>query len=352
MGTGYTLTASADGLTSATSNAFDIVPGAPAHVAFVNQPTDTLVNQTISPPGVTVHVTDAGNNDVPGTPVTLSIDPSSPAAGAGITGNSANTNSSGVARFDNLSINTTSSGYVLDADASGVKSNPNSDSFNITNTDSGCTDCTATFPGGGTVTAPAGTTLIIENNDTSGCATSIVSPIAGTVTVIPIRTPADNLLITFVDLHSKVDPPQVDVTYPVCKTHHRRPRDPHARLRHPFRSMRRYRPNGALHREPVLRGRVTQPRSPRCSSPRPTRACVTDEPDSTNERAALGRPFLVQRRFRQRDLGNGDDAEPLEEQIPLGTKLHGGTAVTRPGPEERLEREGHLVFSSGFARGL
>jgi hypothetical protein len=224
VGTGYTLTASASGLTSADSNGFDIVAGDPAHVTFVAQPTDTLVNQNISAPGgVTVHVTDAGGNDVPSTPVTLTIDTSSPASGAGITGASATTDGSGVATFDNLRIDTTSSGYILDADASGIGSSPNSDTFAITNTDSSCgtgdnPPCAAEFDNGGTVTAPPGTTLIIENNDVIDCG-SAFSVIAGTVTVIP--TGPGTKLITFEDPYVAApgEPhPQVGVTYPVCKS--------------------------------------------------------------------------------------------------------------------------------------
>jgi hypothetical protein len=217
VGTGYTLTASSSGLTSADSNGFNIVAGAPAQVTFVAQPTDTLVNEAISAPGgVKVHVTDAGNNDIPNQSVTLKIDPSSPASGAGITGDSATTDSSGIATFDNLQIDTTSSGYILDADASGVGSSPNSATFAITNTDSNCDPCTATFGNDeSTVTAPPGTTLIIENNNAVDCGTSFGSPIAGTVTIIP--SGSGPKLITFVDPYGVVTP-ELHTTYPVCKS--------------------------------------------------------------------------------------------------------------------------------------
>jgi len=60
-GTGYTLAASAGGLTGATSTAFDIAPGAATQLAFTVQPTSTAAFGTISPP-VQVTASDAFGN--------------------------------------------------------------------------------------------------------------------------------------------------------------------------------------------------------------------------------------------------------------------------------------------------
>src|SRR5205814_735062 len=48
-GTGYTLGAFGSGLASATSNGFDITPGAPASLVFTQQPTATTAGAAISP---------------------------------------------------------------------------------------------------------------------------------------------------------------------------------------------------------------------------------------------------------------------------------------------------------------
>src|SRR5262249_10977850 len=60
-GTGYTLTASATGLTSATSGAFTISVGPPAKLGFRVQPTNTPGGATITP-AVQVEVQDLGGN--------------------------------------------------------------------------------------------------------------------------------------------------------------------------------------------------------------------------------------------------------------------------------------------------
>ena len=61
VGTGYTLTASATGLTSATSNSFNISVGPATQLAFAQQPTNTQAASAIAP-AVTVQVQDAGGN--------------------------------------------------------------------------------------------------------------------------------------------------------------------------------------------------------------------------------------------------------------------------------------------------
>jgi len=60
-GSGYTLAASASGLTGATSNSFDITPGAATQLSFTVQPTNTAAFGTISPP-VQVTASDAFGN--------------------------------------------------------------------------------------------------------------------------------------------------------------------------------------------------------------------------------------------------------------------------------------------------
>src|SRR5207244_7904422 len=69
-GTGYTLTASATGLTGATSSVFNISVGAAAKLAFTVQPSNTAAGAAITP-AVQVAVQDAQGNTV--TTATTSI---------------------------------------------------------------------------------------------------------------------------------------------------------------------------------------------------------------------------------------------------------------------------------------
>src|SRR5439155_578249 len=64
-GTGYTLTASASGLASVTSAAFDITPGVATQLAFTVQPANTVAGAVISP-AVQVTALDGAGNPVPG----------------------------------------------------------------------------------------------------------------------------------------------------------------------------------------------------------------------------------------------------------------------------------------------
>jgi hypothetical protein len=126
VGTGYTLVASDAnaGVTSATSNAFNIIPGAAASLQIVQQPTDVVAG-AIMTPAVTIRVFDANGNALTTsvTVVTLTIasGPSTTLFGGGAVNDSA-----GVATFNALSIHTAGT-YTLTAASSGlpsVTSNP------------------------------------------------------------------------------------------------------------------------------------------------------------------------------------------------------------------------------------
>jgi hypothetical protein len=182
------------------------------HLAFNVQPSETLANATMSP-AVTVDVLDSSNNVVSAdnsTQVTLTIG-ANPGGGT-LTGGDATTVVNGVASFAGLSIDNSSSGYTLKADAPTLTGDTSVE-FAITSTDSSCTDCTATFPNGtSTVSGPPGTTLIIETNQLD-CA-QLNDPIAGTVTIIPDPDTVGATAITFDD----EIPFPVEGSYPFCKT--------------------------------------------------------------------------------------------------------------------------------------
>src|SRR5438445_3242414 len=118
-GTGYTLTASATGLTGATSSAFSINPGAAAKIAFTVQPSDAAAGAGITP-AMQVAVQDAQGNPVTTatTSITLAIG-TNPASGA-LKGTTTVAAVSGVATFSTVSLNSPATGYTLTASATGL----------------------------------------------------------------------------------------------------------------------------------------------------------------------------------------------------------------------------------------
>jgi hypothetical protein len=189
----YTMTASdaAASLTTAPAS-FSITLGE-LSIAFSVPPTDTIHDQPINDGDVEVTVEDGFGNPAPnGTQVDMSIgtDPTGSASLSGTStgctppvGSVCALTSGGVATFSDLAIDTTSSGYQLEAAVSGLGSLL-SGTFAITNTDSSCDPCEAEFSPGHTVSAPPGTTLIIETNQLF-CEGFEGQGIAGTVTIIP-----------------------------------------------------------------------------------------------------------------------------------------------------------------------
>ncbi|HEY6109621.1 MAG TPA: Ig-like domain-containing protein [Gemmatimonadales bacterium] len=131
--TGYTLAASATGLSGATSNSFDITVGVAATLAFGQQPTSTTGGTTITPP-VNVRILDLGGNlTTSGANVTLAITAGSGTAGAHLSGGTNVTVAAvaGIATFGTLSIDSTGTNYTLRA-TSGTLTAATSGAFNIT----------------------------------------------------------------------------------------------------------------------------------------------------------------------------------------------------------------------------
>jgi hypothetical protein len=135
-GSGYSLkaTSSLGATTTAVSNLFDIIPGAPHHLAYATQPVATTVAGSDFTPinGLKVEIRDSSSNLV----TTDSTDTVSLAIGANPgSGTLSGTNSavvaSGVATFTGLSINKVGTGYTLNATTSGL-TGATSSTFNIT----------------------------------------------------------------------------------------------------------------------------------------------------------------------------------------------------------------------------
>src|SRR5207249_2654546 len=118
-GTGYTLTATASGLSAATSAPFDITPGAATHLVFTVQPANTTAGATLTP-AVQVAAQDAAGNTVPSFTgsVTLALGGTNPAGGV-LAGTTTVAAVNGAASFATLSVDK-SGGYWLAAPAPGT----------------------------------------------------------------------------------------------------------------------------------------------------------------------------------------------------------------------------------------
>lgn len=132
---GYTLSATSGGLTSATSTAFNVTPGAPAKLAFGTPPAGVEGNVAITP-GVTVTILDQFDNVATGATNNVTIglgnnpwaSPFSP--GATLSGTKTVAAVAGVATFGNLQIDRPGPGYTLGASAPGL-SEAVSGEFNV-----------------------------------------------------------------------------------------------------------------------------------------------------------------------------------------------------------------------------
>ncbi len=121
VGVGYTLTATAAGLTSATSSAFAVNVGAPFKLGFTVQPGTAVQGALIAPP-VQVTVQDAQGNIVATSSASLSlaITNGTGSAGALMSGTLSQASTNGVSSFDNLRINLPGVGYTLTATAANL----------------------------------------------------------------------------------------------------------------------------------------------------------------------------------------------------------------------------------------
>jgi hypothetical protein len=113
----YTLTATATGLTGATSNSFNITVGTPSKLAFTAQPTNTVAGVAITP-AVTVTVQDAGGNTITSSNVNVTIAIGNNPTGGTLSGTMTVAAVAGVATFSNLSIDHAGIGYTLTAASS------------------------------------------------------------------------------------------------------------------------------------------------------------------------------------------------------------------------------------------
>ena len=195
-GTGYTLTASSTpSRTAATSAAFNVTPGAPTKLGFVQGPSNTAAGAAITP-AVTVAVEDAnGNVETTDNATTVSLAIGTNPAGGTLTGGSAVTVAKGIATFSGLSINTAGTGYTLTASSTPSRTAATSAAFNVTPASTGPPTKLAFVQGPSNVAAgaaitPAVTVAVEDANgnvETTDNATTVslaigTNPAGGTLT--------------------------------------------------------------------------------------------------------------------------------------------------------------------------
>ena len=134
----YTLTASAPGMTSATSSAFTLTAGIATRLAFTTQPSASAAANIAFAQQPAVTIQDADGNAVTTLSCTITLNKAGASAGS-LVGTASMPANSGVASFSGLRISTTSGGssYYLTAAASGpstcaVLTPASSSTFSIT----------------------------------------------------------------------------------------------------------------------------------------------------------------------------------------------------------------------------
>ncbi|HEY6110609.1 MAG TPA: Ig-like domain-containing protein, partial [Gemmatimonadales bacterium] len=194
-GTGYTLVASAGGLTSSTSAPFQVVQVSQfTRLSFTVQPTDVAAGAAIAPAVAVTALNQLGN---PATSYTgaVTISLGSNAAGGALAGTTTALAVAGVATFNDLRLDKRGAGYRLRAVAAGLTPDT-SDAFTV----SAGPPARITVQGGNGQTAPAGTALPIPylvgvrdafDNPVSGATVSWSVTAGGTVS--PAQAVTDSI---------------------------------------------------------------------------------------------------------------------------------------------------------------
>src|SRR5207247_1273308 len=129
VGTGYTLAATATGVTPTTSTAFNIAVGTPTQLVFSVQPSNAAAGAAIAP-AVQVTALDAEGNTATGFSGNVTAALGTNPGGGTLSGTATVAAVAGVATFSTLSIDKIGTGYTLTA-AAGALSTVSSAPFNI-----------------------------------------------------------------------------------------------------------------------------------------------------------------------------------------------------------------------------
>jgi len=178
----YSVTASVSGVSTPATFALTNTSGAAASITVnAGTPQSTIINTAFST-NLQVVVRDSGNNPVVGATVTFAV-PSTGASAAFASGNTAVTNSSGVATASTLTANGTAGSYSVTASVSGVSTPA---SFSLTNTPG--VPVSVTAYAGATESAAVSTVfspnlqVIVKdsgNNPVSGITVTFAAPTSG-----------------------------------------------------------------------------------------------------------------------------------------------------------------------------
>ncbi|HET7250882.1 MAG TPA: hypothetical protein VFI79_13615 [Gemmatimonadales bacterium] len=130
-GAGYTLSATASGVTGTTSATFNITPAVATQLIFTVQPTNTAVNASITPPVVVTAEDQFGNVDTTyAANITTAMGTNAGPVGTVLSGTKTVAAAHGVATFSDLSINNAGVGFTITAQ-SGALPLKASSAFNI-----------------------------------------------------------------------------------------------------------------------------------------------------------------------------------------------------------------------------
>jgi hypothetical protein len=111
-GAGYTLVATAPGVADAVSDAFTIVPAAPATLAFAEQPTDVVAGEAIAP-AVVVAARDLFGNLATNATATITVGLDTNPGNAVLGGTLVRYLADGIATFHDLTVDRAGQGYTL-----------------------------------------------------------------------------------------------------------------------------------------------------------------------------------------------------------------------------------------------
>jgi hypothetical protein len=125
VGTGYTLAASAGGLSPGTSIAFDVIPGTATHLAFTQQPSTTVAGAVITP-AVQVTALDPAGNPVPSFTGDVTVALGNNSGGGTLGGTTTVAAVNGVASFSTLTLDKTGTSYWLAVTATGFSTTTSS----------------------------------------------------------------------------------------------------------------------------------------------------------------------------------------------------------------------------------
>ena len=175
VGTGYTLKATTSGLTTAVSNAFNVVPAAASKLVVQTQPPASVIARSAF--GLTVTIEDKFGNLIPtysgSVTLALSSNPGNSTLGGTLTA----TVASGVAKFSGLTLNRVDTGYTLSV-TSGTLAAITTSAIAVT--PAAATQLVVTTQPTASVTAGAAMTVKVSAEDRYG---NVATSFTGSVTV-------------------------------------------------------------------------------------------------------------------------------------------------------------------------